>query len=77
MLTAIKGAKLAEGAAEQTEPRGAEWRRVPDPLSAESTATAGVLRGQRWNSLTRAGLPDAKAPAEEWLLGQGPKPGER
>jgi len=35
------------------------------------------LAGERWNSLTQLGLPEAKAPAEDWLFGQGLKLGDR
>ena len=37
----------------------------------------GVLAGERWNSLTQPRLPVAKAPAEDLLVGQGPKLGYR
>ena len=44
---------------------------------ARRSSTAGVLVGERWNSLTQPRLPVAKAPAEDLLVGQGPKLGYR
>lgn len=37
----------------------------------------GVLAGERWNSLTQPGLPVAKAPIEDLLVGQELKLGYR
>lgn len=37
----------------------------------------GVLSDEGWNLLTQTGLPVAKAPTEDLLVGQGPKSGYR
>jgi len=49
----------------------------PPIKKARRSSTAGVLAGERWNSLTQPRLPVAKAPAEDLLVGQGPKLGYR